>query len=178
MAAEGASLIATFARACVGILAVTFALSGGNLAGADDRTNPLPASRTLTPAELAQMLKAKDFFLVNVLPTYQGEIPQTDAFINYENTRARLGEYPRDKTAKIVVYCLTGRTSAIALGDLLNAGYTNARVLEGGMQAWEHEARPILHRSAAPALPYPSASGQPPGPVPEGCPCGLEPAAQ
>jgi len=171
-------MTATFARACVGILAVTLAVSGGNPASADDRTTPLPASRTLTPAQLAKMLKAKDFFLVNVLPTYQGEIPQTDAFISYEDTRARLIQYPSDKSARIVLYCLTGHTSAIALRDLLDAGYTNVAVLDGGMQAWEREAHPVLHRSAAPALPYPAASGRPPEAVPEGCPCGLEPTAQ
>ncbi len=169
-------MTATLARACLGVLAVALALSSANPAGADDRTGPLPVS--LTPAQLAQMLKAKDFFLVNVLPNYQGEIPQTDAFISYEDTRARLGQYPSDKSARIVLYCLTGRTSAIALRDLLDAGYTNVVLLDGGMQAWEREARPILHRSADPTLAYPAASGQPPGPVPQGCPCGLEPAGQ
>ena len=131
------------------------------------------SARTVTPAELAQMLKSKDFFLVNVLPAYEGEIPQTDAFISYLDTAARLDLYPTVKSSAIVLYCRTGRSAALAQRDLLDAGYTDVRVLAGGLQAWEQEARPVLRRSSPPALPYPAASGDRAGPVPEGCPCGL-----
>ena len=42
--------------------------------------------RSISPAELGQMLKSKDFFLVNVNVPYVGEIAQTDAFISYKDT--------------------------------------------------------------------------------------------
>jgi len=80
------------------------------------------------------MLKSKDFFLVNVLPAYEGEIPQTDAFISYLDTAARLDLYPSVKSSAIVLYCRTGRSAAIAQRDLIAAGYTDVRVLAGGLR--------------------------------------------
>src|SRR3990172_2448196 len=83
------------------------------------------AYTNITSAQLAEMLKSKDFFFVNTHIPYEGEIAQTDAFIPYDETAQRLSEYPADKNAKIVVYCRSGRMSAIAAQELVNAGYTN-----------------------------------------------------
>ncbi len=91
----------------------------------------------VTPAELNQMLKGKDFFFINVHVLYEGEIAPTDAFIPYDQTIARIKAYPADRTAKIVVYCRSGRMSDIAARELVKAGYTNVFNLEGGMSAWE-----------------------------------------
>lgn len=159
-------------RTLAGILFAVAATALAVPGGAAQETRSAGA-RGVTPAELARMLKSKDFFLVNVLPTYEGEIPQTDAFISYEDTRDRLQIYPADKAAAIVLYCQTGRSAAIAQGDLLVAGYTNVAILAGGMRAWEREGRTVMHRGAAPSVPYPAASSQSPGPVPDPCPCGL-----
>ena len=77
--------------------------------------------RAISVAELAEMLKTKDFFLVNVHVPYAGEIPKTDAFISYEDTKAKLGDYPHSMQAKIVVYCLTNHMSSIAARNLVLA---------------------------------------------------------
>ncbi len=159
-----------------GVLAVAVTVSLLVAAHAAGQGTQAAPSRSVTAAELAQMLKGKDFFMVNVLATYQGEIPQTDAFISYQDTPTRLGLYPADKGAKIVLYCLTGKSAATARQDLVAAGYTNVVILEGGMRAWERQGRTVLHRGAAPAVPYPAAPSQSSGPVPDPCPCGLPPA--
>jgi rhodanese-related sulfurtransferase len=92
----------------------------------------------LSPAGLADMLTAKDFLFVNTHVPYEGEIDGTDAFIPYEGSGPqRVGEYPADKAAKIVVYCRSGRMSEIVAEELVAAGYTNVWNLTGGMVAWE-----------------------------------------
>jgi rhodanese-related sulfurtransferase len=93
--------------------------------------------RSLSPRELASMLASKDFFLVNVHVPYSGEIPGTDALISYLDTDALIKDYPSDKSSKIVVYCMTGRTAGIALRHLLKQGFTNIYMLDGGMTAWK-----------------------------------------
>ena len=91
----------------------------------------------VAPAQLAEMLKNKDFFFVNTHIPYEGEIAPTDAFIRFDETARRLNEYPADKNAKIIVYCRSGRMSDIAVRALVQAGYTNVWNLDGGMIAWE-----------------------------------------
>jgi rhodanese-related sulfurtransferase len=91
----------------------------------------------ILPQELNAMLESKDFFFVNVHVPYEGEIEQTDAFIPFDQTAARLGEYPQDRGAKIVLYCRSGSMSAIAARDMVSAGYTDIYNLDGGFRAWE-----------------------------------------
>jgi hypothetical protein len=77
------------------------------------------AYTNVTPAQLAEMLKKKDFFFVNVHIPYEGEIEPTDAQLPYDQTAQLLSKYPSDKNAKIVLYCRSGRMSAIAAQELI-----------------------------------------------------------
>jgi rhodanese-related sulfurtransferase len=101
----------------------------------------------ITPDQLAQMLQNKDFTLLNVKTPYMGEIDGTDLWIPYDQVAARASELPADKGAKIVVYCRTGTTSAIAAQTLLNLGYTNVWNLEGGMTAWTASGRSLVNKN-------------------------------
>jgi rhodanese-related sulfurtransferase len=93
------------------------------------------------------MLASKDFLFVNTHVPYEGEIEQTDAFIAFEESGPqRVGEYPADKSAKIVLYCRSGRMSAIVAEELVNSGYTNIWNLDGGMIAWEKAGYTIIDR--------------------------------
>jgi len=87
--------------------------------------------------ELQTMLVDKDFTFVNVHIPFEGNIAQTDLSIAYDQIDQNLDKLPPDKNAKIVLYCRSGRMSAIAAKTLVGLGYTNIWNLSGGMVAWE-----------------------------------------
>ena len=89
-------------------------------AGAATIVGSLPASaevtavKKLTASQLATMLTIKDFLLVNVHIPYEGEIANTDAFIDYDTIADHLDKLPRDKNTSIILYCRAGGMSDIA----------------------------------------------------------------
>ena len=98
----------------------------------------------VSAAGLAEMLKQKDFPLMNVHIPYEGEIKGTDFFVPFNRIDANLGKLPADKSAKLVVYCRSGAMSAIAARTLVKLGYTNVWNLDGGMIAWRELGYPLL----------------------------------
>ncbi len=91
----------------------------------------------VTPDELNTMLKNKDFVFVNVHIPFAGNIASTDLSIAYDQIEQNLSQLPVDKNAKVVLYCRSGRMSAIAAEELVSLGYTNVWNLDGGMVDWE-----------------------------------------
>ena len=89
--------------------------------------------------ELNTMLKNKDFVFINVHIPFEGNIAGTDLSIAYDQITDsfNLAQVPADKSAKIVLYCRSGRMSAIAAEALVKKGYTNIWDLAGGMVDWE-----------------------------------------
>lgn len=99
----------------------------------------------ISPAELKQALVKKDFSLINVHTPYEGEIERTDAFIAWDKIKENQDKLPKDKNAKIVLYCKTGRMSEAAAKKLTELGYTNVSHLAAGMEAWEKAGDKIFN---------------------------------
>lgn len=97
------------------------------------------------PSELSHMLKEQELIVVNVHIPYEGEIAGTDLFIPYDQIDQHLDQLPADRTARIVLYCQSGRMSAIAAETLTSLGYTNLWDLDGGMVAWKAAGYEVLH---------------------------------
>ena len=98
----------------------------------------------ISVSELQAMLEKKDFTFVNVHIPFEGDIAQTDLSIAYDKIDQNLDKLPPDKNAKIVLYCRSGRMSAIAAETLVGLGFTNVWNLSGGMVAWEQAGLEIV----------------------------------
>jgi rhodanese-related sulfurtransferase len=95
--------------------------------------------RTMDVRQLHTELQSKDFVFVNVHIPFEGDIAGTDLSIPYDKITQpdNLSLLPADKNAKIVLYCRSGRMSAIAAQALAEQGYTNVWDIPGGMVEWE-----------------------------------------
>lgn len=106
-----------------------------------------PAGYTdITVQQLDDMLQHKDFVFVNTHIPYEGEIAGTDLFLPYDQIAGLTDQLPADKSARIVLYCRSGRMSTIAAETLVALGYDNVYELDGGMVEWENSGYPLEHK--------------------------------
>lgn len=96
--------------------------------------------------QLKSALAGKDFTLINVHIPYEGELPQTDAFIPYNEIEANLSHLPAAKDTRIVLYCRSGRMSTEAAPILVNLGYTHVVEVDSGMQAWQAAGNELINK--------------------------------
>lgn len=97
----------------------------------------------VTPAQLEEGLKQKNFTLINVHTPFEGRIKGTDLEIPYDQIDKSLDQLPDLKNTPIVLYCRSGRMSEIAAERLIALGYQNVFTLRGGMVAWEEAGFPL-----------------------------------
>ncbi len=138
------------------VVLLAVAAACGSAATDEDATQAAPAALgqrveteggsyvNVTPQELQSMLSDDDFLVVNVYAGDMGEIEETDLFIPYDQIAGRQGELPSQRDSEIVLYCRSGRSSAIAATTLVGLGYTDVWNLDGGMIAWEEAGYPLL----------------------------------
>ena len=88
---------------------------------------------------LSEMMETRrdDFVLINTHIPFEGNLPSTNFSVPYDEINQHLDLFPADKDAEIVLYCMSNRMALIAADDLVSAGYTNLKLLDGGMLAWQ-----------------------------------------
>ena len=132
------------------VLLLGVLLSGAGVATAAD---PAPAPAASAPAELISQadllarLEKKDAGLV-VLDVRTpeefaaGHVPGARN-VSHDQLPAKLAELSVLKNKEVVLYCRSGRRTAIAEQTLRGAGFSNLRHLEGDWLAWEAEKKPV-----------------------------------
>lgn len=112
-------------------------------------TNPAAVENNgydlISSAELETMKaeRRESFILVNTHIPFEGDLPTTDFSVPYNEITQNLHQFPADKDAEIVLYCMSNRMARIAADELIQAGYTNLRLLDGGMLAWHGAGLPL-----------------------------------
>lgn len=132
------------------IIAVSFLLvacSSGGDAATPAAESPEPAAdeagyTVLDPAGLQQLMSDEDVYLVNVHVPYEGELPDTDAFIPYTEIADRVGELPFEGQT-VVIYCRSGNMSTEAANAMVAAGAPHFYELGGGWYAWQDAQLPF-----------------------------------
>ena len=61
--------------------------------------------------------------------------------VPYDQVASHLAEIPKDKD--VVLYCKSGRRAGLAAEVLQASGYTKLEHLQGDMQAWLQDGRPV-----------------------------------
>ena len=129
----------------VGLFLVSGCSGGGELSGAvgDQVVAGQGTYTNVGPEELAGMMEEEDFALINVHIPFEGDLPETDASIPFDDIESNLNLLPDDKDAKVVLYCRSGNMSRTASETLVDLGYTNVWNLEGGFKAWKAAGYPM-----------------------------------
>ena len=99
----------------------------------------------ITVDQLAELMETQDLNLINVHIPYEGEIPETDAHIPFDEIADYLDDLP-GQDEPIVLYCRSGGMSTSAAAELASLGYTNVIEVDGGMIAWAEAGHELLNR--------------------------------
>lgn len=128
-------------------VAVVFAAGcSGN--EADDATattsSTVPSARLVGVGEFAARLEDPDVVVVNVHVPDEGNLPDTDVSIPFDEI-SESDALPADLDTPLAVYCKSGNMSADAVADLAALGYTDVVELDGGFDAWVDAGRGLLN---------------------------------
>jgi len=121
----------------------SFALAGCSISGTEEVTGSGYENISVETLETMLDERQDTFLLVNTHIPFEGNIPDTDLSIPYNEITDNLNKLPGDKNAEIILYCRSDSMSTAAAADLVREGYTNVKNLIGGFNAWKAAGLPL-----------------------------------
>lgn len=113
----------------------------------DSATTPGDAAAavflSLSPTELYAAIPQRDFLLINLVVPTKTLIDGTDLSVAATDTAGLEAALQHDKQRKVVVYCMSGKTSKMVMAKLAGLGYVALRDLDGGLLAWQKAGLPV-----------------------------------
>ena len=117
-------------------------------AAAPATTTPAPAAMAAVPMTQEallenQSMRPDQLFVLDVRTPQEyaeGHVPGA-VNVPQDQLASRLAEVPKDKD--VVIYCRSGRRSALAADVLAANGYSRLSHLDGDMNAWIEKGRPV-----------------------------------
>ena len=106
------------------------------------------AYKNISVGQFEKLMDQKDFTLINVHIPYQGEIDDTDLLIPFNGINQNKNKLPKNKDAKIVVYCMGNHMGYVAAEQLIKMGYARVSNLQGGMLAWQKKGQRLVHQQS------------------------------
>ena len=127
----------------IAVVVIAFILAG--CAPSEDSQQNGQGYTNINVETLEKMMNERrdTFLLVNTHIPFEGNIPDTDLTIPFNEITENLDKLPDDKDAEIVLYCRSDNMSHDAAADLVEAGYTNVKNLVGGFNAWKDAGLPM-----------------------------------
>ena len=129
-------------------VACTTIATAGEPAATTAVSAPAPAAVAVAPMSQEALLEHQSshpdhLFVLDVRTPQEyaeGHVPGA-VNVPQEQLASRLAEVPKDKD--VVIYCRSGRRSALAADVLAANGYSRLSHLEGDMNAWVAKGRPV-----------------------------------
>ena len=104
-------------------------------------------STELTPAEVKQRLDQREpLVLLDVRQDWETRLCRLDNALHIPIEEIELRSDELDPAAEIIIYCHQGVRSAAVAEYLRGLGFTNARNLAGGLDAWARTVDPSMRR--------------------------------
>lgn len=107
--------------------------------------SPSSSINLVNADEVEEFLQDENVFVLQAHEPYQGELNNTDLIIeDWQNIALYENQLPEDKSTPILVYCRSGRMSAISAKQLEDLGYEKIYDFDGGMKSWEASGRGLI----------------------------------
>jgi rhodanese-related sulfurtransferase len=140
------ALVALLVFGAMPVAFTTIATAGET--AATTASAPAPAAVAVAPMSQEALLDHQSshpdhLFVLDVRTPQEyaeGHVPGA-VNVPQEQLASRLAEVPKDKD--VVIYCRSGRRSALAADVLAANGYSRLSHLEGDMNAWVAKGRPV-----------------------------------